>query len=265
MLLNTILKVGMKDPLKYEEVLVKILNKSYYINRDIVNFLKQYEDQFKIDDKGFVKVDWIVYGQVVKYTLPVLPETPMAVRRALMNIDKPLVELEAKESKRYGRRVFQVIDNKVYLTASNNEIQYEMMKYMNETQFSYVPYFYEHDSNTNIDIIEFKQPVETAFHYTIGKEQVEDIALFLKEFHKLSEEKLGKGKTYLHNALLYSNCSFENGVLDAVTDWKNCSIGNPLDDISKQRFYEQYEHYTRLGGNSYVSSEVERLRKEGKL
>lgn len=231
MLLNTALKVGMKDPIKYEEVLVKILNKAYYINRDIVNFLKQYEDQFKIDDKGFVKVDWIVYGQVVKYTLPVLPETPMAVRRVLMNIDKLLVELEAKESKRFGRRVFQVIDNKVYLTASNNDVQYEMMKYMNEKQFSYVPYFYEHDSNTNIDIIEFKQPIETAFYYTIDKEQVADIALFLKEFHKLSEEKLGKGKVYLHNALLYSNCSFKNNVLDAVTDWKNCSIGNPLDDI----------------------------------
>lgn len=231
MLLNTILKVGMKDPLKYEEVLVKILNKAYYINRDIVNFLKQYEDQFKIDDKGFVKVDWIVYGQVIKYTLPVLPESPMAVRRALMNIDKPLVELEAKESKRYGRRVFQVIDNKVYITASNNDVQYEMMKYMNDKQFSYIPHFYEHDVDTNIDIIEFKQPIETAFYYTIDKEQVADIALFLKEFHKLSEEKLGKGKTYLHNALLYSNCSFKNGVLDAVTDWKNCSIGNPLDDI----------------------------------
>ncbi len=231
MLLNTALKVGMKDPIKYEEVLVKILNKAYYINRDIVNFLKQYEDQFKIDDKGFVKVDWIVYGQVVKYTLPVLPETPMAVRRALMNIDKPLVELEAKESKRFGRRVFQVIDNKVYLTASNNDVQYEMMKYMNEKQFSYIPYFYEHDADTNIHIIEFKQPIETAFYYTIDKEQVTDIALFLKEFHKLSEEKLGKGKVYLHNALLYSNCSFKDGVLDAVTDWKNCSIGNPLDDI----------------------------------
>ena len=231
MLLNTILKVGMKDPLTYEEVLVKILNKAYYINRDIVNFLKQYEEQFKIDDKGFVKVDWIVYGQVIKYTLPVLPETPMAVRRALMNIDKPLVELETKESKRYGRRVFQVIDNKVYLTASNNDVQYEMMKYMNDKQFSYIPHFYEHDVDTNIDIIEYKQPIETAIYYTIDKEQVADIALFLKEFHKLSKEKLGKGKTYLHNALLYSNCSFKNGVLDAVTDWKNCSIGNSLDDI----------------------------------
>ena len=54
----------------------------------------------------------------------------------------------------------------------------------------------------------------------------------------------------------------KNYIVSRLQDIKN---GEPLDDISKQRFYEQYEHYTRLGGNSYVSSEVERLRKEGKL
>ena len=38
-----------------------------------------------------------------------------------------------------------------------------------------------------------------------------------------------------------------------------------IDDITKQRFYEQFEHYKSLGGNSFIASEVERLRKEGKL
>lgn len=38
-----------------------------------------------------------------------------------------------------------------------------------------------------------------------------------------------------------------------------------LDDISKERFYEQYEHYIKMGGNSYIKSEVEKLQKEGKL
>ena len=38
-----------------------------------------------------------------------------------------------------------------------------------------------------------------------------------------------------------------------------------LDGITKQRIYEQYEHYQKLGGNSYISSEIERLRKEGAL
>ena len=38
-----------------------------------------------------------------------------------------------------------------------------------------------------------------------------------------------------------------------------------IDDVTKMRFYEQYEHYGKMGGNSYIKSEVERLKKEGKL
>jgi len=44
-----------------------------------------------------------------------------------------------------------------------------------------------------------------------------------------------------------------------------------IDAVTKMRFYEQYEHYSKpkseggLGGNSYIKDEVERLKKEGKL
>lgn len=33
----------------------------------------------------------------------------------------------------------------------------------------------------------------------------------------------------------------------------------------KERFYENYDNYIRLGGNSYIHSEVERLKKENKI
>lgn len=38
-----------------------------------------------------------------------------------------------------------------------------------------------------------------------------------------------------------------------------------IDSVTRMRFYEQYEHYQKLGGNSYIKDEVERLKKEGKL
>lgn len=41
--------------------------------------------------------------------------------------------------------------------------------------------------------------------------------------------------------------------------------GNPIDDVEKERFYETYERYKQLGGNSYISHKVEKLEKEGKL
>lgn len=41
--------------------------------------------------------------------------------------------------------------------------------------------------------------------------------------------------------------------------------GNPIDEVEKMRFYEQYSHYSSLGGNSYIKDKVEKLRKDGKL
>lgn len=38
-----------------------------------------------------------------------------------------------------------------------------------------------------------------------------------------------------------------------------------IDGVSKARLYEQYEHYTRQGGNSFVKDEFERLKKQNKI
>ena len=37
------------------------------------------------------------------------------------------------------------------------------------------------------------------------------------------------------------------------------------DEIETQRFWEEYEHYTQIGGNSYIRNKVDKLVKEGKL
>lgn len=41
--------------------------------------------------------------------------------------------------------------------------------------------------------------------------------------------------------------------------------GQQMNDISRERFHEQYQHYIDLGGNSYIKVEVERLIKENKI
>ncbi len=38
-----------------------------------------------------------------------------------------------------------------------------------------------------------------------------------------------------------------------------------LSQAEKERYYENYDKYIKLGGNSYIHSETERLKKEGKL
>ena len=39
----------------------------------------------------------------------------------------------------------------------------------------------------------------------------------------------------------------------------------PIDEIERERFWEQYEHYVKCGGNSYIQRKVENLKQAGKL
>lgn len=41
--------------------------------------------------------------------------------------------------------------------------------------------------------------------------------------------------------------------------------GGTVDKVALERFWENYDHYIELGGNSYIHTAVERLKKEGKL
>lgn len=38
-----------------------------------------------------------------------------------------------------------------------------------------------------------------------------------------------------------------------------------IDEIEKERFWEQYQHYEKMGGNSYIHRKVEQLKTEHKL
>ena len=41
--------------------------------------------------------------------------------------------------------------------------------------------------------------------------------------------------------------------------------GGWFDEVEKERFYEQYEHYKKMGGNTYIETKVKRMQKEDKL
>ena len=41
--------------------------------------------------------------------------------------------------------------------------------------------------------------------------------------------------------------------------------GRQIDDIEMERFWEQFQHYETMGGNSYIHRKVEQLKTEGKL
>ena len=41
--------------------------------------------------------------------------------------------------------------------------------------------------------------------------------------------------------------------------------GDRIDEIQKERFWEEYQHYIKIGGNTYIKKKVDQLEREGRL
>ena len=54
----------------------------------------------------------------------------------------------------------------------------------------------------------------------------------------------------------------KNFLVKCITDIER---GTPMGEIETERFWEEYEHYIKLGGNSYIAQKVNKLKAEGKL
>lgn len=50
-----------------------------------------------------------------------------------------------------------------------------------------------------------------------------------------------------------------------VTYLAESERGAPHDPIEQERFWEEYEHYQKRGGNSYIQQKVDKLKAENKL
>ena len=54
----------------------------------------------------------------------------------------------------------------------------------------------------------------------------------------------------------------KNFLVKCITDVER---GQTMGEIETERFWEEYEHYRKGGGNSYIAQKVEKLKAEGKL
>lgn len=54
----------------------------------------------------------------------------------------------------------------------------------------------------------------------------------------------------------------KNFLVRTLSDIEN---EQPMSETELERFWEQYEHYTTIGGNSYIKNKVDKLKAEGKL
>lgn len=56
--------------------------------------------------------------------------------------------------------------------------------------------------------------------------------------------------------------STKNYLVSVISD---VDKGIAMGEVEKERFYEQYQHYTKIGGNSYIKKKVDQLEKEGRI
>lgn len=85
------------------------------------------------------------------------------------------------------------------------------------------------------------------------------VEFIMARFNKLFDKKLKPINNRLNDIELSSD---KNYIVRFLADIEQ---GNEVDEVEKERFYELYQRYKELGGNSYVEHKVEKLQKEGKL
>lgn len=88
---------------------------------------------------------------------------------------------------------------------------------------------------------------------------ISGVEFLLIRFNKLFDTKLAPINTRLNQIELSSDKNFIVRFLADIEE------GNQVDEVERERFYEIYQRYKELGGNSYVSHKVDKLQKEGKL
>lgn len=92
------------------------------------------------------------------------------------------------------------------------------------------------------------------------KSEIDNI---LKNALKPTNDKIDELEVSLKNELKKSDMNATKNFLVArISDIKK---GRVPDDITLERFWEQFEHYKNMGGNSYIQNEVDKLKKEGKI
>lgn len=91
------------------------------------------------------------------------------------------------------------------------------------------------------------------------KEVTDAIAKVVKQEIKPLEAKLDDLASKLDDVDLNSSKNF------LVARFGEIERGEVLDAITRQRVYEEYGHYMELGGNSYIHSRFEELKRKGCL
>ena len=108
--------------------------------------------------------------------------------------------------------------------------------------------------------------VWAAFIITLAGSCAGIYELIKKALKKMFEEQTnGLAAQLAENKKAINQVDLENCKNFLVSFLAKADRGDGLDEIEVQRFWEQYEHYSSIGGNSYIRSKVDKMKSAGKL
>jgi hypothetical protein len=101
----------------------------------------------------------------------------------------------------------------------------EALEFMTAEKFNGVPQYYGEEYG--VQKIELFWPHR---HLNARGDKLKEIIALLNNIHRLSQKKLGKSRVYLHGEKIASNLHRRGEEL-VLAEWRNCKIGNPIEDI----------------------------------
>ena len=101
-----------------------------------------------------------------------------------------------------------------------------------------------------------------AMKVIIGKMFEEQLEQFGEEIRAISDKIDRVDQTLTERMDIVDMEACKNFLVRCLADVER---GEPMAETEKERFYEQYEHYVKNDGNSYIKQKVENLQKAGKI
>lgn len=187
-----------------------------------------------VEENGYIRLGTARQGSMLIYKKTINPDIPQEIKVKIKAIQQQIEELkylpEIKDNWKVNYKA-NIVGDVVYKKSSKNQIEYEMMEYMQNNNFIMVPKYIGTDIEENIDKFSYIEGKVSEYPRTIDNNTLTDVVKFLRDFHRISQKKLGYGKTYIHGDLNTKHLVFNEGKLTGVIDWELCYIGNVEDEL----------------------------------
>ena len=221
---------------KLFDVAKDIIDYAQQFNSQQIEYLKENsiikEKDVRFDEMGNIVIGHTKKGNMINYDKPIDPTLPKEIVLGLKKLQQQIEEIKyIPEVLGNGSLVLKarIVDDKVLKKSSHNKIEYEMMQFMQERNFEMVPRYL--GTEDEVDIFSYIDGKVAEYPRAIGNDALIEVVKFLKEFHRFSQERLGRGKTYIHGDLNTKHLVFKDGKLAGIIDWESCSIGNIEDEL----------------------------------